>query len=243
MGDKLQEMEKKLQAIVSRHLAKVLEFAPYDRYEGIKNKADFIGMIAKDAAFAPFYLAREKYAVARVGGNLITSLHRKLGDLYEDVTKEVISTVYRLPRSVLEYSLELKINSEIQRRSTDGKIRIDEVADPVLRQSLTKLIEHGYHGVALEVRSCYQIGDSKRIQADRDMALALRAIKLEPIMLIFCETSLRSPVIRLKAYWNLKEGQDAFAYFKALTGYDLQAFFSRNQVLIQQHMEKIFSSF
>ncbi|PJF31841.1 MAG: hypothetical protein CUN51_02550 [Candidatus Thermofonsia Clade 1 bacterium] len=108
------------------------------------------------------------------------------------------------------------------------------------RERLVTLLNFNRFGTAFEVRSCYQIGDSKRIQADRDMALALKAKDIEPVMLIFCKTSLRAPVIRLRNYWQLYEGQAAFDFVRTLTGIDLQAFLQQERSTIQPIMQRIF---
>jgi len=236
-------MQKKLEKIIIRHLEKVLEFNPFKNFPGIKTNEDFIKLFRSDPAFSPFYLARKKYVIARFGGNLITSLHRKLGDLYEDLTKEIISYTLGIPRSSLEYSLKLKINNQIQKRSTDGRILTDEIKDTNLKNKFKSIVPIDMKGIALEVRSCYQIGDSKRIQADRDMALALRDISLEPVMLIYCTTSLRWPISRLKKYWNLKEGKRSFRYLQDITGFDLYSFLLDNEKLIKTKMEEIFNIF
>jgi hypothetical protein len=108
---------------------------------------------------------------------------------------------------------------------------------------VSAMIPSGAVGLALEIRSCYQIGDSKRIQADRDMALALRQISLSPVMLVYCETSLRSPIIRLSQYWCLKEGKAAFDYIHQLTGFNLLRFLNENKSFIKERMDTIFEKF
>ena len=236
-------METKLKEIVSHHLEKVLNYDPFKNFSNVTSNEDFIKLIRKDPAFSPFYLDTEKYTIARFGGNLITSLHRKLGDIYEDLTTEIISKSLGISRASLGYSLNIKINNEIQKRSTDGRILTEEIEDKNLKINFQKLITQGVKGIALEVRSCYQIGDAKRIQADRDMALAIKNVSLEPVMLIYCITSLKSPVIRLRKYWNLKEGICAFDYLRMLTKFDLYKFLEDNRAFIKEKMEKIYNIF
>ncbi|MCJ7811781.1 hypothetical protein MUP95_00470, partial [bacterium] len=161
-------------------------------------------------------------------------------DIYEDLVKEILSQTLKIPRSSLEYSLELTINNQQQIRSTDGRILLSEINDKDSLAKIKEITPKGMDGLALEVRSCYQIGDAKRIQADRDMALALKELSLSPIMLVFCATSLRAPLIRLSKIWTLKEGTEAFDYLKQLTDFDLLAFLRANSSLIQLHMQEIF---
>jgi hypothetical protein len=231
----------RLREIIERHLLKVLEYDPFERFEGVTNKRSFLQMLSNDPAFAPFFLNNSKYVTARIGGNLITSLHRKLGDMYEEIFRALLETELGIPEEELRYSLTLNIDGKLQQRSTDGVIRYAGLGTQHLNRVKALQTEHDALGMAFEVRSCYQIGDSKRIQADRDMALALRKQNLEPVMLIFCASSLSSPVKRLKEYWRVYEGKAAFEFVKTLTGFDLFDYLQKEQNLIRKIMDKIFA--
>lgn len=237
------DIEDRLRELIAHHLSKVATFDPFEKFPSVNSANDFLKLIGNDPAFAPFDLAREKYIAARVGGNLVTSMHRKIGDLYEDITQEILSTTLGISRESLAYSLDLKIGNKKQTRSTDGRILLNEIQDLDTRNRVSTMVPSGSDGLALEIRSCYQIGDSKRIQADRDMALALCKISLSPVMLVYCDTSLRSPIIRLSKYWCLKEGKAAFDYIHQLTEFDLLGFLNENKSLIKQKMEIIFQKF
>jgi hypothetical protein len=52
-----------------------------ERFENVTDKESFLELIGSDPAFAPFFLNNPKHITARIGGNLITSLHCKLGDM------------------------------------------------------------------------------------------------------------------------------------------------------------------
>ena len=200
-------------------------------------------IIEKDPAFAPFSLNREKYVVARFGGNLVTSLHRKLGDLYEDLIITLLSEKYGFEKTYLKYSLELQIDEVRQIRTTDGRIMLADVKNKNLQNLANNCISGDYKGLALEVRSCYQIGDSKRIQADVHIASALKALEIEPIMLIFCETSLKSPVKRLSKIWTLHEGKQAFDFVEKLTEFDLFGFLMNRKERFDNIITQIFDKF
>ena len=216
-----------------------MSFDAYTRF-GVKDIKGFIKLIEKDSAFGPFHLNNKKYVISRIGGNLVTSIHRKLGDIYEDLTQEILSQKLKISRSSLEYAIEIIINNQRQNRSTDGRILISEIKETKTLEKIKEMTPEGMEGIALEVRSCYQIGDSKRIQADRDMALALKEVSLSPIMLIYCDTSLKSPVARLSKIWTVKEGADAFDYLKQLTDFDLAEFLKDNSSFIELQMKEIF---
>ena len=145
-----------------------------------------------------------------------------------------------VPESDLEHAVEIRVNGETQQRSTDGLIRFVNYpgADQIRLSQLAKI--EGVVGMAFEVRSCYQIGDSKRIQADRDLALSLKRDQVEPIMLIFCVTSLPGPVRRLSNYWSIYEGKNAFDFVYELTQFDLYKFLRQEGEAIKSMMDSIF---
>jgi hypothetical protein len=198
-------------------------------------------MISLDPAFGPLGLDDEKYIIARIGGNLITSLHRKIGDMYEGMFLYLLKCRFDLSDDDLHFDVVVTIGDRQQTRSTDGLVPrnlLEDVQLPLLRDRWEDT-----NGLGFEVRSCYQIGDSKRIQADWDMALALRAQHLTPVMLVFCSTSLRSPLIRLGEPWNLLEGENTFRFIADLTQFDLQGFLRANHAtltgLIKQALAKL----
>ena len=63
------------------------------------------------------------------------------------------------------------------------------------------------------------------------MALALAAQGIVPVMLVFCSTSLKSPVARLRKSGHLFEGKETFEFVHAVTGFDLFG-------LIQKHRRR-----
>lgn len=239
----MENVETIIEDLIADNLNKILEFNPYSKYDGVNNSKDFIKMISNDPAFAPFGLDTEKYVVGRVGGNLVTSIHRKIGDLYEEILLVLLEHTFDLSKEYLKYSLKLNIDGEEQKRTTDGRILIKDVTDPKLKKRLGDIVGDKYSGLALEVRSCYQIGDSKRIQADVHMATALQHKKVLPIMLIFCNSSLVSPVKRLKMIWQVYEGKETFDFIKHLTDYDLFATLMRHKKKSEMIMNKVFNMF
>lgn len=237
--EKIQAIQAALRAIIKRNLEKVLAFNPFSRFERVVTKDQFAAMLGSDPAFSPFLLNDPKYVTARIGGNLITSLHRKIGDLYQEIFAYLLSACLQATNADLAFALEIEVDGKWQKRSTDGLLRHVALPDRE-RVRLAALLDLDKVGTAFEVRSCYQIGDSKRIQADRDMALALQMQHMTPIMLIFCASSLISPVARLRTFWTIYEGQAAFVFTKTLTGFDLSAFLGQEQALIHPIMQRIF---
>ena len=174
--------------LMEYHLGKVVQFDPYKKFPGIQNRESFAAVISNDPAFASFGLDDQRYIIARIGGNLVTSLHRKIGDLYEAMFQYLLKCKFDLPDEAFKYSVGVSIGDRIQKRSTDGIVPTSSLTEtdvPLLESSWQST-----DGLAFELRSCYQIGDSKRIQADWDMALTLKGNNLTPVMLVFCNTSL-----------------------------------------------------
>ncbi|REJ77966.1 MAG: type I restriction endonuclease [Acidobacteria bacterium] len=233
-------IEERLKLILSANLNKITEFDGFKKYDGVEDSEDFQAMMREDPAFAPFSLDREKYVVARIGGNLVTSIHRKLGDLYEDILLELLIYRFGFSKEYLKFSLKIVIDGIEQVRTTDGRLVIDEIEDSTLREKVSSLVEDPYIGLGIEIRSCYQIGDSKRIQADDHMATALKAIDIEPKMLVMCTTSLVQPVRRLAKNWTLYEGSDSFTFISDLTDFALFDFLMDNRDFIRSQMDEVF---
>lgn len=229
--------ESELLNLALINIRKVLEFNPYKSYIGVQNRQEFQQLIANDPAFGVLGLDDERYVIARIGGNLVTSLHRKLGDMYEGMFSYLLKESFNLDEDDLHFNIEVTIGNRTQIRSTDGLIpqhKFNQRIPDNWRE---------YQGIGFEVRSCYQIGDSKRIQADYDMSLALKDNHILPIMLIFCNTSLRSPLTRLSKSWQVYEGIDSFTLVESLTGFNLYQFLLDNSSIIQAEINKVLSSF
>lgn len=229
--------ENEVLNIAVSSIRRVLEFNPYKSYVGINNREDFQNLIANDPAFGALGLDDERYVIARVGGNLVTSLHRKIGDLYEGIFAYLIKEIYSIKDEEFHYGVEVKIGDRIQIRSTDGLITREKYNEFIPKQWLE------FDGIGFEVRSCYQIGDSKRIQADYDMSLVLKSHNIKPIMLIMCNTSLRSPVARLAKSWELYEGKNSFELIRLITGFNLYDFLQTNSHILKAEIDKVLSNF
>jgi hypothetical protein len=62
-------------------------------------------------------------------------------------------------------------------------------------------------------------------------------------MLIFCNTSLRSPVARLSKSWELYEGINSFDLVESITGFNLYSFLEKNSQTLKKEINNIFSNF
>ena len=114
-----------LLAIAQAHLARIVNFNPYRNFPGINSRKEFSDLLASDPAFCNLGLTDERYLIARVGGNLITSLHRKIGDMYEDMFRHLLRTRFGLPEADLNFGVYVQIGDRKQLRSTDGIVKIE----------------------------------------------------------------------------------------------------------------------
>ena len=114
--------EDELLTIAITNIRKVLNFDPYKSYSDISNRDEFKQLISNDPAFGLLGLDDDRYIIARVGGNLINSLHRKLGDMYEGLFVYLLTKSFSLDENELNFSVEVKIGERNQIRSTDGLI-------------------------------------------------------------------------------------------------------------------------
>lgn len=84
-------------------------------------------------------------------------------------------------------------------------------------------------GVGMEVRHCYQTGDSKRTQADEAMARHLLVSGILPMMPLFCGQSNTGIVARYRSVWVIKQAAESYEAVRTLSGYDFYDFLYRNR--------------
>jgi len=73
------------------------------------------------------------------------------------------------------------------------------------------------------------------------MSLALRSYNILPIMLIFCNTSLKSPVTRLSKSWELYEGRHSFDLVETITNFSLYNFLQNNSQTLKEEIDQVLS--
>ena len=81
----------------------------------------------------------------------------------------------------------------------------------------------------MEVRHCYQTGDSKRTQADEAMARNLLVSGILPIMPLFCNQSNPVIISRYRSVWVVKQGMESYDLVKEFSGFDFYDFMVRNK--------------
>jgi hypothetical protein len=137
------------------------------------------------------------------------------------------------------YSATIRSGDVEETRTADAYLRFDRLAKPrakriaaYCRNELRKLTDSpqvNLVGVGMEVRHCYQTGDSKRMQADEAMARHFLVSGILPIMPLFCNQSNPSVIRRYRSVWVVKEGMESYDLVKEFSGYDFYGFMKRNR--------------
>lgn len=231
-------LDERLHAIVLEHLAKLGEYVP-GPVKNAGGKQKLIERLANDPLYSMFGMDSPEYAAAALAGGTITSIHRKLGDIYEGCIKTVFMSQLGLNADQVTYSATIMSGEKEETRTADVYLKFEQLPDG-LRQTvesyadkelkaLTKSPQINMIGVGMEVRHCYQTGDSKRTQADEAMARHLMLSGILPIMPLFCNQSNPGIVKRYRSVWVIKEGRDSYNMVKEFSGYDFYDFMRRNR--------------
>jgi hypothetical protein len=232
--------EAELLRIVERHIAVA------GRYSRQKDIGKEQAALKADPVFSVFGLTGQEYILAKARGAQMVSLHRKLGDLYQELVCTVFRQTLGLSASDLELELVRPSGAEAGRRTLDAKIefecvateartRVESTSRRIAGENTPKYTSLPPRGLGFELRFCYQIGDAKRINADIENAEDALAMGFLPIMLVFCSISLPDPLdrFRSRSKWFVLEGRPAYDLVRELTGYDLFAFLNRERESIQ----------
>ena len=236
--DEFDELSKELYELT---IAAINRFREYERIDEIDSE---IEKFRRDVIFSAFGLDDSRFIYARVGGGFVQSVTRRLGDLFERYVKEIVKSKLNLSDSEIKYIANIKGHD----RELDVLILLDKLKNDLDRQKLQEILKYEsksnliakeYIGIGLEVRYAYTIGDSKRIQADRDMAKHLEDRNILPVMLVFSTVNLEQPLRNLSKFWRVKIGDDAFNFLKQITDFDLKDFLIKNKDKFSSKVKEI----
>jgi hypothetical protein len=194
--------------------------------------------------YSIFGLDSPEYIVAALAGGTITSIHRKIGDAYEDCVRIIFSTQYHLTDEQVHYTAMISSGDRQLRRSLDVYFALKDIpqtrreswasyAESQLKQ-ISSTPRVTIEAIGFEVRHCYQSADSKRVQADEAMARHCIVSGILPVMLIFCTQSNRNVVNRYRSLWAVTEGHASYDLLKVQTGFDFYAFLLANKESFRQ---------
>ncbi len=238
MADLRSGIEEALYALTLEHLAKLAEYTPGPvKKRGTREQ--LLVAYQEDPVFSIFGLDSDEYLGATLAGGTVTSIHRKIGDIYEACVKSIFMQTLRLPPEQVTYRATIRSGDGDEVRSADAYLQFDRLSKAVRRRieafctaeiaELTSSPHVDLIGVAMEIRHCYQTGDSKRTQADEAMARHLLLSGILPVMPLFCNQSNRGIVSRYRSVWVIKQGVDAYNVVKRFSGFDFLDFLKRNR--------------
>jgi phage host-nuclease inhibitor protein Gam len=231
-------IDESLFAIAQEHLAKLADYVPGPvRKKGTRPK--LLRAYKTDPVFSIFGLDSSEYLAATLAGGTVTSIHRKIGDIYEACVRSIFMQTLNLSATDVTYAAIIRSGNEEEQRSADAYLQFDKLREPMKTRvadyctgEVAKLTQNpniNLVGVAMEVRHCYQTGDSKRTQADEAMARHLLLSGVLPIMPLFCNQSNPGIVSRYRSVWVIKEGMEAYDMIREMSGYDFFDFLKRNR--------------
>jgi len=196
------------------------------------------------------------YAAHRAAGGM-TSVYRQLGIGAERLFRAVLSNQLGLSAPQLAWSYEYPAGQKMKVHTLDARITLDDLQEE-RRESLTKWMEGALSsisrpadaatkGVVFEVRQGYKSADSKRQNADLRYGLNAYQARMLPAFAIF-SNQVSVPVIEryrndgMIVLTGLIDGDvyhSTFTFLSEVAGYDLVAFFERNQEEIRAEVQSV----
>lgn len=238
MPDIRGELEQALYALTMEHLAKLAQYIPGPvKKKGTRDK--LLTSYQQDPVFSIFGLDSLEYLGATLAGGTVTSIHRKLGDIYEACVKVIFIKTLRLSPTDVTYTTIIRSGDTEEDRRADAYLQFDKLDKATRKRvsaycraeiaKLTSAPKINLVGVGMEVRHCYQTGDSKRTQADEALARHFLLSGILPVMPLFCNQSNPGIVSRYRSVWVIKQGMESYDLVKTFSGFDFYDFLKRNR--------------
>jgi hypothetical protein len=239
------ELAEQLKFIILKHLARLEQYRPaHGRGVDKLNAVDLRKAFADGPVYSIFGLDSPEYIAAALAGGTITSIHRKLGDAFEECIRTIFVTQYNLSAEQVQYSAEILSGPVRLRRQLDLYLDLSILPDALNKRwqayaherlrLFSKAPKVEIVAIGFEVRHCYQSADSKRVQADEAMARHCLVSGILPVMLIFCLQSNRSVINRYRSLWVVAEGHESYELVKAQSNFDFYAFLLTNRETFRQ---------
>jgi hypothetical protein len=239
MPDIKSELDDALYKLIMVHLSKLESYVPGSHKRGGGGKKELIVKYATDPLFSIWGFDSNEYVTAALAGGTITSIHRKLGDIYQDAVKTIFMATLGQTPAHIAYSAVIVSGTKEENRSADAYLQFDRLKSPArerivewCKAELGKLAANpkvDLIGVGMEIRHCYQTGDSKRTQADEAMARHLIVAGILPVMPLFCNQSNPTVIARYRSLWIVKQGMESYDATRIFSGYDFYDFLKRNR--------------
>lgn len=213
---------------------------------------DFLELYRADPFYVWFGLDDPLLYAAHKAAGGMTSIYRQIGLGCERLFRAVLQDALELSDDEVQWSYAITTDAGRPRQfHLDGRISLDAVSNTAARRRLSRWmrnsaaaadvapeIARNLNGVVFEVRQGYKSKDSKRQNADVANAAAAYARAYLPCLFLLSGQIDADIALRYReASWVLLTGSPAaarptassYAFMADVVGYDLAAFFSRNQ--------------
>jgi hypothetical protein len=123
------ELEEALYALAMEHLAKLAEYVPGPvKKRGSRDQ--LLAAYQQDPVYSIFGLDSLEYLGATLAGGTVTSIHRKLGDIYEGCVKTIFMQALNLSPTDVIYSTIIRSGDTEEDRSADAYLQFDKLDEP-----------------------------------------------------------------------------------------------------------------
>src|SRR5207244_5723079 len=128
-------LEQSLYALTMEHLAKLAAYIPGPvKKKGTREK--LLLAYQQDPVFGIFGLDSLEYLAATLAGGTVTSIHRKIGDIYEACVKTIFMQALNQAPTDVTYSTVIRSGEEDEKRSADAYLQFDRL-DAAARQRVS----------------------------------------------------------------------------------------------------------
>jgi hypothetical protein len=245
-------LDRSLYDLTMEHLAKLGDYVPGPIRKAGGTKDHLLKRYREDPVYSIFGLDSLEYLGATLAGGTVTSIHRKIGDIYEGCVRAIFMHAFNLTADEVVYSATIRSGDNDETRSADTYLQFDRLALKA-RHRINRYCQHELRqlttspqvnlvGLGMEVRHCYQTGDSKRTQADEAMARHLLVSGILPIMPLFCNQSNPGIIQRYRSVWVVKQGMESYDLVREISGYDFYGFLRRNKDDFQKPVLRLLRS-
>jgi hypothetical protein len=112
-------IEQALYALTMEHLAKLANYVP-GPVKKRGSRKELLAAYQQDPVFSIFGLDSQEYLGATLAGGTITSIHRKIGDIYEACVKTIFMQALGLGPEDVSYRTILRSGDGDEDRSADA---------------------------------------------------------------------------------------------------------------------------
>lgn len=202
------------------------------------------------------------YAAHKAAGG-ITSVYRQVGIGCERLFRAILQDAFALTSEEVNWSYDIPaVGGRTRRLHLDGRVILDGIGDGVVRERFYEWMRQSaalvdvapdvfatLKGVVFEVRQGCKSKDAKRQNADVANAAAAYAGAYLPCAVILSTQIDTDVLLRYRAAkWSIMTGAmgaettsltSTYDFAKDIIGYDLAAFFQRNQVVIKEEVAAV----